>query len=158
MELEVNSSWRIETLNHAHFEAVLPLISAYQRFYGIEPDEEKNRAYFRQFIDDQSHGILFVIFDHEGGAAGFATLYFVPSSLSAQTTCTFNDLYTVPAVRGSGMGVSLGLHALVYARNRGFKKVFWLTSPSNKTAQQIYEYTQAERTEWVMYTLPLFVD
>src|SRR5262249_11505258 len=126
--------------------------------YGVEPDEERNRAYFQRFLDDHSQGILFVIFDEQGQAMGFSTLYFVPSSLSAQTSCTFNDLYTVPGVRGGGTGVTLAAHTLAYAQKRGFKSVSWLTAPSNKIAQQIYDWTNAKRTEWYMYDLPIVVE
>jgi GNAT superfamily N-acetyltransferase len=155
MDADNQASLTIEPLSQANFEKVLPLIAAYQRFYGMTPDEAQNRSFFCRFIDDQTQGAIFVGFEQDGTPIGFATLYFVPSSLSARISCTFNDLYTVPDVRGKGYAVMLGLHALVHARDRGHKKVHWLTQPSNKIAQQIYDYTNAERSEWLMYDLPV---
>jgi GNAT superfamily N-acetyltransferase len=133
----------------------LPLIASYQRFYGVEPDEARNAAYFSALVDSPERGIMYGAFDAAGYAVGFATLYFVPSSLSAATTCTFNDLYTVPDVRGDGVGVALGLHCLMQARSLGYEKVSWLTSPDNKVARQIYQYTNAKCSDWCSYELTI---
>jgi GNAT superfamily N-acetyltransferase len=154
LEAQYSSHMKIEPVNRANFEKALPLIAAYQRFYGMTPNEEQNRSFFQQFLDDHTRGVIFLACDQEDGAAiGMATLYFLPSSLSAKISCTFNDLYAVPGVRGKGVGVSLGAYALLYARDRGHKKVYWLTQPSNKVAQKIYEFTGAQRSEWYMYDL-----
>src|SRR5262249_32270179 len=50
--LETGSTNRIETVTAAHLEKVLPLIADYQRFYRTEPDEERNRVHFSQFLED----------------------------------------------------------------------------------------------------------
>ena len=43
----------------AEFEALLPLIAAYQRFYEVEEiDEERNRAFFRRFLAPSEDGLL----------------------------------------------------------------------------------------------------
>jgi RimJ/RimL family protein N-acetyltransferase len=147
------SKWQIELVSHRTFERVLPLIAAYQRFYEMTPDEERNRAFFAQFLDDQSRGAIFGAFDDAGEALGFATLYFIPSSLSAAITCTFNDLYSVPGVRGGGVAIGVALQCFVYARGRGFQRISWLTHPDNKVARRIYEYTNATREEWCSYDL-----
>jgi GNAT superfamily N-acetyltransferase len=146
---------RIETVTGDTFEKVLSLIADYQRFYGCTPDEAKNRAYFSRFIDDQSQGVQFVALDDDDEACGFATLYFMPSSLSAQTACTFNDLYAVPGQRGQGVALALGFHALRYARDLGFGSVSWLTRPTNAEARRIYDGLLAKRSEWLMYEVSL---
>ncbi|MFN8610911.1 MAG: hypothetical protein U0931_25440 [Vulcanimicrobiota bacterium] len=81
-------SLRIETVQADNFEQVLPLIASYQEFYQRIPDEVANRRHFSQFLSGQHPlGIQFLAFDAEGRALGFATLYFLPSSLSAGTSC-----------------------------------------------------------------------
>jgi GNAT superfamily N-acetyltransferase len=152
-----NNSTKVEVVDRSNFEEVLPLIARYQQFYEAPVDEEKNRRYFSQFLADHERGILFLARGDDGSAIGFATLYFIPSSLSAQIACTFNDLYTLPEIRSKGAAIALGVHALLYARERGFKSVSWLTSPSNKIAQKIYAWTNAKRSEWYMYDLPVVV-
>ena len=146
---------QIHRVDRSNFERILPLIAAYQQFYRQVPDEARNRSFFSQFLDDDSRGVMFGAFGPDGDAEGFATLYFVPSSLSAQLSCSFNDLYTIQEVRGAGVGVTLGLHCLMYARQRGFDKVSWLTSPSNEVARKIYEYTNARCSDWCSYELDL---
>jgi len=149
------TSIKIETVDRSTFEKVLPLIADYQRFYGCTPNEDRNRAYFSRFLDDHSSGILFAAFDAEGVVLGFATLYFVPSSLSARTACTFNDLYTVPGERSRSVGPGLGFHALRYASDLGYPNASWLTKPDNATARKIYDNLGAERSEWLMYEATL---
>lgn len=155
VQAENSNSNQVEIVDRSNFEEVLPLIARYQEFYEVTPDEEKNRRFFSRFLDDHEHGILFLARADDGSPIGFATLYFVPSSLSAQISCSFNDLYTLPGTRSRGVGAALGLKALLYARERGFKVVSWLTQPSNKVAQKIYEWTNASRSEWYMYELPV---
>ena len=49
------------------YEAVLPLISGYQRFYEAEPDDERNRTFFRRFLAPSDDGILGPVrFDRNG--------------------------------------------------------------------------------------------
>ena len=150
-----NHDVRVQRVDRSNFERVLPLIAAYQQFYEKEPDPERNRAFFGELIDDDRRGVMFGAFAEDGEAKGFATLYFIPSSLSAKTSCTFNDLYTVQDVRGAGVGVTLGLHCLMYAKERGFDQVSWITSPSNAVARKIYEYTNARCSDWCCYELDL---
>jgi GNAT superfamily N-acetyltransferase len=145
---------RIVTVDRSNFEKVLPLIADYQRFYECKPDEERNRRYFSQFIEDHEQGILFVALSADDEALGFSTLYFVPSSLSAQTSCTFNDLYALPDSRGRGVALALGFHALRYASEHGFKSAWWLTKPDNKDGHRIYD-TIASRSDWHMYEATL---
>ena len=50
---------QIEPIAAEQFEALLPLIAAYQRFYEVEEiDEERNRAFFRRFLAPSDDGLL----------------------------------------------------------------------------------------------------
>jgi ribosomal protein S18 acetylase RimI-like enzyme len=144
---------QIETVTAATFEQVLPLIAAYQRFYEAVPDERRNRAHFGQFIGDSARGIQFVALDDAGQAIGFATLYFPMGSVTPGPYCLMNDLFTVPAVRGQGVGRALILHCLAYAQARGFDKIAWQTALSNATAQRLYDSLPTTRSGWYTYTL-----
>lgn len=146
---------RIETVTEETFERVLPLIAAYQRFYEAEPDEERNRAFFGQFLGDHSRGVQFVALGDAGEALGFATLFFPLSSVRASAYCLMNDLYTVPEQRGRGIGRALIMRCLAYAEKRGFKAISWQTAQSNHTAQRLYDSTGARQTAWYTYTLPV---
>ena len=48
---------QIEPIAAEQFEALLPMIAAYQRFYEVEEiDEERNRAFFRRFLAPSEDG------------------------------------------------------------------------------------------------------
>lgn len=146
---------QIQIADVRSFERILPLIGSYQRFYGMETNEERNRAFFRQFLEDHTRGVLFWAAGERGAPLGFATLYFIPSSLSARTVCTFNDLYVVEAERQQGLAILLGRHCLSYALQRGFRSVEWMTKPTNHEARRLYEQLPAQRSDWCVYQLSL---
>jgi len=143
----------IETVTPETFEPLLPLIAAYQTFYEAIPDEARNRAHFGQLLEDHSKGIQFIALDDDGHALGFATLYFPLGSVSARVNCLMNDLFTIPAARGQGIGRALIRHCLAYAETQGFNSIYWQTAQSNHTAQRLYDSTGARRTAWYTYTL-----
>lgn len=145
---------RIETVTDANFERVIPLIGNYQRFYRQNPDEARNRRFFGQFVGGHHpQASMFVAFDEKGDAVGFATLYFLPSSLSARTICVLNDLFSVPEQRGKGIGRALMEHCREYARRRGYPGLEWLTERTNDAAQNFYDKFGAMKSEWVSYAL-----
>jgi Acetyltransferase (GNAT) family len=98
---------RIEPLLEAEFEALLPMIAAYQGFY--EADEvstARNRDFFRRFIAPSEVGMLLGAW-HNEELVGYACLYWHFSSTRAVETVLMNDLYVDPNCRGQQSG-SLG--------------------------------------------------
>lgn len=144
----------IETVTPASFDDVLPLVAAYQVFYGAEPNEARNREHFGRFLNDHSRGVQFLARDEAGNAVGMATLYFTYSSVRACEQCLMNDLYVVPEVRGRGIGRALIEHCRNFARERGYRAIVWTTATDNATAQRLYDALTAERSTWVHYRLP----
>ncbi len=137
------------------YEELLPLIAAYQRFYEAEDiDEDRNRAFFRRFLDPSEVGLLL------GARAGerflgYACLYWHSSSTRAVETVLMNDLYVDAEARGRGIGRALIEASAEVARARGAAGLQWATAPDNHTAQRLYDTTGAERSEWIEYELGL---
>lgn len=147
--------FRIEPVTDLNFEKVIPLIGHYQRFYRQTPDEARTRRFFGQFVGGHHPmATLFVAIGKNEEALGFATLYFVPSSLSARTSCVLNDLFTASDSRGKGIGKALFEHCREHARRRGFASLEWQTEQSNGTAQRLYDKIGAARSSWFSYSLP----
>ena len=144
---------QIETVTTDTFEQVLPLIADYQRFYEAVPDEARNRAHFSQFLGSHDKGIQFVALDDSGRALGFATLYFPMGSVTPGVYCLMNDLFTVPAARGQGVGRALILHCLAYAKDHGFTRISWQTAQTNERAQRLYNSLPTTYRVWLGYTL-----
>jgi GNAT superfamily N-acetyltransferase len=135
------------------FEALLPLIAAYQRFYEVEEiDEERNRAFFRRFLAPSEDGLLLGA-RAEGRILGYACLYWHFSSLEAAETVLLNDLYVEDDARGRGIGRALIEATAEVARERGAPYIEWSTAPDNLPARRLYETLGAERSEWITYEL-----
>jgi len=149
------SAPEIAPLTADHYERLLPLIAAYQRFYEVsEIDEERNRAFFRRFLAPSEVGML--LGAREGGElVGYACLYWHFSSTQAAETVLMNDLFVSAEARGRGVGRALIEASAAVARERGAARLQWSTAPGNRTAQHLYDSTGAERSEWVEYELAL---
>ncbi len=135
------------------FEALLPLIAAYQRFYEVEGiDDERNRAFFRRFLAPSDDGLLLGAWDGER-PVGYACLYWTFTSLVPAEIVLMNDLYVAEEARGRGVGRALIDAAAGVARARGAHHLEWVTAPDNITAQRLYDSTGAERETWIAYEL-----
>jgi GNAT superfamily N-acetyltransferase len=145
---------RVEPITEEQFEAVLPLIAGYQRFYGVrQPDEERNRTFFRRFVAPSDDGLLLGAWDG-GRLIGFATLYWTFSSTHAAEVVLMNDLFVSEGRRGSGVGRALIEESVEVARRRGARHLEWLTAGDNVAAQRLYDRTGASRETWIGYELP----
>lgn len=146
---------KIETITARNLELILPLIEKYQVFYGVIPDIARNFTFFAELARTPKEGIQFIIFaqDNFRAPVGFATLYFLRSSITAQSYCLLNDLYTESMVRGHGYGKALILHCATFARERGYAGMEWQTAVSNERAQRLYDSLPTQRSEWFTYQL-----
>jgi GNAT superfamily N-acetyltransferase len=143
----------VRPVNAAELEEVLPLIEGYQRFYGAEPDLERNRRFFSRFLDPSEDGILLGAWV-DGNAVGFATLYWFFSSTKTAETVLMNDLFVRDEIRGKGIGRALIQRALGEARRRGAAHLEWFTAPDNATAQRLYDSVPgAGRSTWYAYEI-----
>ncbi len=148
-------SIRIAPVSEESFDEFLPLIADYQIFYGAEPDDDHNRAYFHSFLAPSAHGLLIGAWDGDR-PVGFACLYFTGSSVIARQIVLLSDLLVVESHRGRRIGAALIEAALEVGRERGAAHVEWLTAVDNRRAQRLYESIPgAERFAWFGYEVPL---
>ncbi|HEX4109448.1 MAG TPA: GNAT family N-acetyltransferase [Solirubrobacteraceae bacterium] len=137
-------------------ERVLPLVAAYQRFYGAaDIDAERNRAFFGRFVPAGEQGVLLGAFAAYGELVGFACVYWTLSSVQAREMALMNDLFVTEAARGTGVGRALIDAAAAASRERGMHRLRWMTALDNRRAQALYERTGAERSTWFEYELSL---
>ena len=93
--------------------------------------------------------------DDAGRAIGFATMYWSWDTTEALRTAIMHDLYVDESVRGGGVGRALIEACGAEAARRGKRRLDWQTAPDNARAQRLYDATQAGRSTWVCYALPL---
>ena len=146
----------VSPVTAAEYEALLPLIAAYQRFYEVDDvDAERNRAFFRRFLAPSEDGMLLGARAEGGELVGYACLYWHFSSLGATESVLMNDLFVSEQARGRGAGRALIEASAAVARERGAAHLEWSTAPGNARAQALYDSTGAERSEWIEYELDL---
>lgn len=144
---------RVEPIAPEHYERLLPLIAAYQRFYEAEEiDEERNRGFFRRFLAPSEDGLLLGAWRGEE-LVGYACLYWHFTSLSAAESVLMNDLFVSEGARGGGAGRALIEASRAIVRERGAHHLEWSTAPDNARAQRLYDSTGAERSTWLEYEL-----
>jgi GNAT superfamily N-acetyltransferase len=155
---------RVEPISPSQLETLLPMIAAYQRFYEVdEVDEERNRAFFSRFLAPSEDGMLLGAWrerepqgaDRGEELVGYACLYWHFTSLVPAETVLLNDLFVAEQHRSEGIGRALIEASADVARERGAHHLEWATAPDNKTAQRLYDSTDAERSEWLEYELRL---
>ena len=147
-------SIRVEPLGEVDYEQVLPLIAGYQRFYLAEPDEERNREFFRRFLAPSEDGLLLAAWLGDE-MVGFATLYWTFSSSHAAEAALMNDLFVAEGHRGEGIGLMLIEASVAAAREKGMRHLEWFTALDNDRAQRLYDRTGADRSGWYNYEIPI---
>ncbi|MGH1393803.1 MAG: GNAT family N-acetyltransferase, partial [Trichormus sp.] len=114
-------------------------------------DDQKNRHFFGQFGIDNPFGCQF-LHRKDGVVVGFATVYFTYSSTLVAKVGVLNDLFTLPAYRGMGIGKALINHCLDFALNNGAVRLQWVTATDNHQAQSLYDSLPVNKKPWLFYT------
>jgi GNAT superfamily N-acetyltransferase len=146
---------RVGPLAESDIEAALPLFAGYQRFYQAEPDEQRNRAFFRRFLEPSDEGLLLGAWEN-GELLGFATIYWTHSSTRAADIALMNDLFVAERGRGRRIGERLIEACIEAAKARGLAHLEWFTATDNHTAQRLYDRIPgAHRSGWYAYEVDL---
>ena len=143
----------IDTVGTADLPELMPMLRAYCDFYRVEPTDERLRALVSALIDNPSDGLQLIARDSDGTPLGFATIYWTWQTLYAARVGVLNDLFVIPASRGSGAGRALIERCREVCRERGAEKLVWETALDNTTAQRLYDGIGAEKSTWLTYEL-----
>src|SRR4051794_7096430 len=96
---------QIAAAGPGELDELLPLLAAYQAFYGVEaPDDARNRAFFARFCAPASDAGVLLAARQDGQACGFACVYWTQESVSAEDIAVLHDLFVADAARGAGVG------------------------------------------------------
>ena len=131
----------------------LPLWDGYNAFYGrsgrTAPPPEMARATWARFHDpDEPMGAL--VAERDGELIGAAHYLFHRSTTAMADSCYLQDLFTVEAARGQGVGRALIDAVYAAARAAGSPRVYWLTHETNETAMRLYDQV-AEKSGFLVY-------
>jgi len=144
----------VSPVAEADLDALLPLVRGYCDFYVVAPSDEALLALSRALLADPSmEGVQFLARDGDGRAVGFASLFWLWSTLSASRVGLMNDLFVAEAARGSGAAEALISACREACRARGATKLTWQTSLDNGRAQAVYDRVGGHREQWLDYWL-----
>jgi GNAT superfamily N-acetyltransferase len=143
----------VGTVGRGDLPELMPMLRAYCDFYRVNPPDERLLALANALIDNPAEGVQLIARDSDGAALGFATIYWTWQTLHAGRVGVLNDLFVVPASRGTGTGRALIERGLQLCRERGAKKLVWETAPDNAVAQRLYDGIGAESSTWLTYEL-----
>jgi ribosomal protein S18 acetylase RimI-like enzyme len=147
---------KIETVGEADLGDLLPLMRGYSDFYEVSPSDDDLLALSRALIaDPEREGVQLIARHDDGRAIGFATVYWLWSTLSASRIGLMNDLFVDPAGRGSGVADELIAACAERVREHGGTSLQWQTALDNERAQAVYDRVGGKRSQWLDYSLPV---
>lgn len=112
------------------------LFNEYRVFYRKPPDKEGAYEFLRDRIE-KKESILFVE-DNAGTLTGFVQMYPLFSSTRMRRTWLLNDLYVLPAYRGTGISKKLIEAAKQLARETGAAGILLETEKANTIGNRLY--------------------
>jgi GNAT superfamily N-acetyltransferase len=143
----------IRAVEEDDFERWKPLWDGYNAFYGRKektalPDAITRMTWSRFF--DGYEPMRALVAEQSGQLLGLAHFLFHRSTISIESTCYMQDLFTIEAARGKGVGRALIEEVYRHAKRAGSSRVYWQTHETNATAMQLYDHV-AERSGFVVY-------
>jgi len=149
----VSISLVVRPLQPSDLAAWTGMWDAYNAFYGrsgptaLAPGITRT-TWSRFFDPDEAvHGL---VAECDGFLLGLAHYLFHRSTTQIGPTCYLQDLFTVEAARGQGVGRALIDAVCALARTGGASRVYWQTHESNLTAMKLYD-SVAERSGFLVY-------
>jgi GNAT superfamily N-acetyltransferase len=153
----LTARFAIRAVGAQDFDAWKPLWDGYNAFYGRSGGtalaQEITRETWSRFLaaDEPMHAL---VAERDGQLLGLAHYLFHRSTISRANSCYLQDLFTVPAARGMGVGRAMIEAVYANARQAGASRVYWQTHETNTTAMQLYDQL-AEKSGFIVYRKPL---
>ena len=143
----------IRPVRQDDFAAWKPLWDGYNAFYGRTgvtalPDEITRTTWARFF--DGYEPMHALVAEAEGSLLGLVHYLYHRSITALGPNCYLQDLYTLPAARGRGVGRALIEAVYEQARAAHCARVYWQTQEGNATARRLYDQV-AEQSGFIVY-------
>jgi len=143
----------IRPVRQDDFAAWKPLWDGYNAFYGRTgvtalPDEITRTTWARFF--DGYEPMHALVAEAEGSLLGLVHYLYHRSTTALGPNCYLQDLYTLPAARGRGVGRALIEAVYEQARAAHCGRVYWQTQEGNATARRLYDQV-AEQSGFIVY-------
>jgi GNAT superfamily N-acetyltransferase len=147
----------VRPLRRDDYSRWLPLWDGYNAFYGRSgetalPAEITTTTWERFF--DPVEPIFALVAEVEEKVVGIAHYLFHRSSNKIEPVCYLQDLFTLPALRGRGIGRSLVEGVYERASQAGARRVYWHTQDTNAAGRALYDKV-ARHAGFIVYAREL---
>ncbi len=144
----------VRPVEEADLAAWKPLWDGYNAFYGRVGEtalpHEVTQTTWQRFFDPNEP--MFALVAVGGGSLlGLAHYLFHRSTSRLAPTCYLQDLFTLPAARGKGVGRALIAAVYARAREQGLQRVYWQTHESNVAGRRLYDQV-AKNEGFIVYS------
>jgi len=149
----MTDNFLVRPLKRQDYEQWLVLWEGYNRFYGrfdatALPTAITQMTWERFF--DAYEPVHALVAEKDGQLLGLTHYLLHRSTTAIEPSCYLQDLFTVEAARGLGVGSALIESVYAEARQAGSPRVYWQTHETNATAMRVYD-KMAERSGFVVY-------
>ena len=143
----------IRFVTRGDFDKWLPLWDGYNAFYGRSGStalaREITEMTWSRFFDayEPVHAL---VAESGGELLGLTHYLFHRSTIMIDPLCYLQDLFTVEAARGKGVGRALIEGVYHEAKLAGSPRVYWQTHETNRAARTLYDKV-AEHQGFIIY-------
>lgn len=143
----------IRAVRREDYAAWQKLWDGYNAFYGRSgptalPAEITQTTWSRFFdVYEPMHAL---VAESAEGLLGLTHFLYHRSTIALGPVCYLQDLFTVEAARGRGVGRALIEAVYERARAAGSSRVYWQTHETNTTAMRLYDRI-AEKSGFLVY-------
>lgn len=130
-----------------------PLWKGYLDFYKTSLSSEQYELTWSRFHDPAEPMYALGAFEGET-MLGIVHYIYHRTCWTPGPTCYLQDLFTINAARGKGVGRALIEAVHVAAMIEGASRVYWQTHQTNATAMLLYNKV-AERSGFLVYRMPM---
>lgn len=149
----MNSAFVIRDISETDYSQWRVLWDQYNEFYGRSGptalSENVVQSTWERFLQPEET-MHCLVAEHEGQLVGLAHYIFHRNTITIENTCYLQDIFSIPSLRGKGVGRKLLSAFYNQAKQAGTIGVYWHTHSSNKTAMGLYDKV-AQNTEFVVY-------
>ncbi len=120
------------------FEGVTTLVQKQMAFIGYSQSRDEVSAEIRNSMKDDSRSVLFVAYEEDGSAMGFAYGNICCGLETRGDYFWLNELYVSKECRKQGLGSELLEYVQTWSKAQGCLYVAMVTHPTNAKAQDLY--------------------
>jgi GNAT superfamily N-acetyltransferase len=119
-----------------------PLWDGYNAFYGRQGGtalDERITQTTWQRLCNPLEPLFALVAERDGELVGLTHFLYHASTTRLEPVCYLSDLFTIPALRGQGVGRALIEGVYERARCSGIREVYWQTHEANAAGRLLYE-------------------